>query len=223
MFQGFFRRGVSRFFFLASRFQQIIHRGPLFNLNSLTPSLKAHPALRSCVHTCPIRCTSKDTVNKVKSAVIAGSPETGAEVDAQVSDKKPGAIIPDLSTSLVFNGVPFDDIPIANIKATWNNTHIIVVDPTNVRKYISKATCGSEGFKNAKKGTSVAAQTAAIAAATRAAEKGVKMVRVMVKGIGPGRQASIKGLQMGGLEIISITDNTPVPHNGCRPRKARRL
>ncbi|XP_051004706.1 28S ribosomal protein S11, mitochondrial [Acomys russatus] len=115
----------------------------------------------------------------------------------------------------------FEDVPIAHIKATYNNTQIQVVSATNTS--LARASCGTEGFRNAKKGTGIAAQTAGIAAAAKATGKGVTHIRVVVKGMGPGRWSAIKGLTMGGLEVISITDNTPVPHNGCRPRKARRL
>lgn len=101
------------------------------------------------------------------------------------------------------------------------STHIQVVTFDNTS--LAHTSCGTEGFQNAKKGTAIAAQTAAMAAAVKARGKGVLHVRVMVKGLGPGRKAAIKGLTMGGLEVISITDNTPVPHNGCRPRKARRM
>uniref|UniRef100_A0A8B9QVX5 Mitochondrial ribosomal protein S11 n=1 Tax=Anas platyrhynchos TaxID=8839 RepID=A0A8B9QVX5_ANAPL len=104
---------------------------------------------------------------------------------------------------------------------SFRSTHIQVVGFDN--RPFARTSCGTEGFQNAKKGTAIAAQTAGIAAATKARGKGVLHVRVMVKGLGPGRKAAIKGLTMGGLEIISITDNTPIPHNGCRPRKARRM
>ncbi|XP_064014167.1 small ribosomal subunit protein uS11m [Pogoniulus pusillus] len=123
--------------------------------------------------------------------------------------------------SMRWNGKTYEEIPIAHIKATYNNTHIQVVSFDN--RPFARTSCGTEGFQNAKKATAIAAQTAAIAAATKARGKGVLHVRVMVKGLGPGRKAAIKGLTMGGLEVISITDNTPVPHNGCRPRKARRM
>ncbi|KAM5176932.1 small ribosomal subunit protein uS11m isoform 2-T2 [Callospermophilus lateralis] len=101
------------------------------------------------------------------------------------------------------------------------STQIQVVSATH--QPLAFASCGTEGFRNAKKGTGIAAQTAGIAAAAKATGKGVTHIRVVVKGLGPGRWSAIKGLTMGGLEVISITDNTPVPHNGCRPRKARRL
>ncbi|KAF2986828.1 hypothetical protein EK904_008643, partial [Melospiza melodia maxima] len=123
--------------------------------------------------------------------------------------------------SMRWDGKVYEEVPIAHIKATYNNTHIQVVSFDN--QPFSRTSCGTEGFQNAKKGTAIAAQTAAMAAAVKARGKGVLHVRVMVKGLGPGRKAAIKGLTMGGLEIISITDNSPVPHNGCRPRKARRV
>ncbi|KAJ7409405.1 28S ribosomal protein S11, mitochondrial [Willisornis vidua] len=102
-------------------------------------------------------------------------------------------------SSMRWDGKVYEEIPIAHIKATYNNTHVQVVSFDN--QPFAHTSCGTEGFQNAKKGTAIAAQTAAMAAAV----------------------AAIKGLTMGGLEVISITDNTPVPHNGCRPRKARRM
>ncbi|XP_077119568.1 small ribosomal subunit protein uS11m isoform X3 [Ranitomeya variabilis] len=111
--------------------------------------------------------------------------------------------------------------PISDRSSKELGTHIQVMQPDN--KYITRTSCGTEGFRNAKKSSSVAAQTAGLSAATKAVDKGVLHVRVIVKGMGPGRAHAIKGLTMGGLEVISITDNTPIPHNGCRPRKARRL
>ncbi|XP_078539303.1 small ribosomal subunit protein uS11m isoform X2 [Lissotriton helveticus] len=129
--------------------------------------------------------------------------------------------MPGENSSLRWGGKKFEEIPIAHIKATYNNTHIQLTSPEN--EPLARTSCGTEGFKNAKKSTAIAAQTAAISAASKATGKGVCHVRVVVKGLGPGRMAAIKGLTMGGLEVISITDNTPIPHNGCRPRKARRM
>ncbi|XP_005381635.1 PREDICTED: 28S ribosomal protein S11, mitochondrial [Chinchilla lanigera] len=129
--------------------------------------------------------------------------------------------VPGEESSLQWAGKKFEEIPIAHIKATYNNTQIQVVSSTSVP--LARTSCGTEGFRNAKKGTGIAAQTAGIAAAAKATVKGVTHIRVVVKGLGPGRWSAIKGLTMGGLEVISITDNTPHPHNGCRPRKARRL
>ncbi|XP_075886603.1 small ribosomal subunit protein uS11m [Nelusetta ayraudi] len=128
--------------------------------------------------------------------------------------------LPGQDTPLRWEGKKFEELPIAHIKATYNNTHIQLTD--SVGQSMVRTSCGTEGFKNIKKSTPVAAQTAGISAAAKAKAKGVTFVRVVVKGLGPGRQSAIKGLTMGGLEVVSITDDTPVPHNGCRPRKARR-
>ncbi|XP_069812774.1 small ribosomal subunit protein uS11m [Dendropsophus ebraccatus] len=156
-------------------------------------------------------------------------------VNAQLTQSSTGSAISDQSSkdlglfppmpgeqsALRWRGLKYEDVPIVHIKATYNNTHIQVTHPDN--RFITRTSCGTEGFRNAKKSSSVAAQTAGISAATKAVDKGVLHVRVVVKGMGPGRPHAIKGLTMGGLDVISITDNTPVPHNGCRPRKARRL
>ncbi|XP_029354450.1 small ribosomal subunit protein uS11m isoform X1 [Echeneis naucrates] len=129
--------------------------------------------------------------------------------------------LPGQDSPLRWGGKKFDELPILYIKATYNNTHIQLTD--SVGQSLVRTSCGTEGFKNIKKSTPVAAQTAGISAAAKATAKGVTFVRVVVKGLGPGRLSAIKGLTMGGLEVVSITDNTPVPHNGCRPRKARRM
>ncbi|XP_055756043.1 28S ribosomal protein S11, mitochondrial isoform X2 [Salvelinus fontinalis] len=102
-----------------------------------------------------------------------------------------------------------------------SSTHVQVTDSEG--QFMVRTSCGTEGFKNVKKSTPIAAQTAGISAAAKATVVGVTFVRVLVKGLGPGRLSAIKGLTMGGLKVVSITDNTPVPHNGCRPRKARRI
>ncbi|XP_042339995.1 28S ribosomal protein S11, mitochondrial [Plectropomus leopardus] len=128
--------------------------------------------------------------------------------------------LPGEDSPLRWSGKKFEELPIAHIKATYNNTHIQLTESTG--QSLVRTSCGTEGFRNIKRSTPVAAQTAGISAATKAKVKGVTFVRVVVKGIGPGRLPAIKGLTMGGLEVVSITDNTPVPHNGCRPRKARR-
>ncbi|XP_072166654.1 small ribosomal subunit protein uS11m-like isoform X1 [Diadema setosum] len=166
--------------------------------------------------------TSTTETLGVSTATDDAGEDTRAEEEAFENSFDPKFhISPSSTESLVFNGIPYDRLPIVYIKATYNNTHISVADYKGIT--VGNTSCGTEGFKNAKKGTAIAAQTAAIAAATKALDKNMTTVRVIVKGIGPGRQSSIKGLQMGGLDVVSITDNTPVPHNGCRPRKARRL
>jgi small subunit ribosomal protein S11 len=109
----------------------------------------------------------------------------------------------------------------AHINATFNNTIITVTDPKG--NAITWASAGTVGFKGSRKSTPYAAQMAAAAVARQASENGMREVDVFVKGPGPGREAAIRSLQQGGLRVSSITDVTPIPHNGCRPRKKRRV
>lgn len=110
---------------------------------------------------------------------------------------------------------------VAHIKATFNNTIINITDPEG--NTIAWASAGTSGFKGSRKSTPFAAQTAAESAAKQAAENGVRKVDVRVKGPGSGRETAIRTLQANGLEVGSIKDVTPVPHNGCRPKKKRRV
>ena len=110
---------------------------------------------------------------------------------------------------------------VAHIKATFNNTVISITD--NEGNALSWASGGTVGFKGARKSTPFAAQLAAENAAKKAMENGVKSIEVMVKGPGSGREAAIRSLQSAGLEITIIKDVTPIPHNGCRPKKRRRV
>ncbi|MEY3407324.1 MAG: ribosomal protein [Actinomycetota bacterium] len=109
----------------------------------------------------------------------------------------------------------------AFIKSTFNNTIVSITDPTGA--VISWSSAGQVGFKGSRKSTPYAAQMAAEAAARRAMEHGMKRVDVLVKGPGSGRETAIRSLQAAGLEVGSISDVTPVPHNGCRPPKRRRV
>ncbi|MCQ9369196.1 30S ribosomal protein S11 [Brevibacterium sp. 50QC2O2] len=108
----------------------------------------------------------------------------------------------------------------AHIKSTFNNTIVSITDSTGA--VISWASSGEVGFKGSRKSTPYAAQMAAESAARRAQEHGLKKVDVFVKGPGSGRETAIRSLQATGLELGTIQDVTPVPHNGCRPPKRRR-
>lgn len=110
---------------------------------------------------------------------------------------------------------------IAHITSTFNNTIVTISDTKG--DVISWASSGSSGFKGAKKGTPFAAQTAADSAARRAIDQGMRQLEVMVSGPGAGRETAIRALQASGLEITLIRDVTPIPHNGCRPPKRRRV
>jgi len=109
----------------------------------------------------------------------------------------------------------------AHIQSTFNNTIVTLSDVQG--NVIAWSSAGSLGFKGSKKATPFAAQLAGETAAKSAMEHGLKVVQVFVKGPGSGREAAIRSLQAAGLEITSIADVTPIPHNGCRPPKRRRV
>jgi small subunit ribosomal protein S11 len=109
----------------------------------------------------------------------------------------------------------------AHIQATFNNTIVTITDQKGAT--VSWASAGSLGFKGSRKGTLYAAQLTADAAARKATESGMRQVDVFIKGPGSGRESAIRALQAAGLEISMIKDVTPVPHNGCRPPKRRRI
>ncbi len=110
---------------------------------------------------------------------------------------------------------------VAHIKSTFNNTIVTITDPAGA--VIAWSSSGQVGFKGSRKSTPYAAQMAAEAAARRAQEHGMRKVDVLVKGPGSGRETAIRSLQAAGLEVGSIADVTPAPHNGCRPPKRRRV
>ncbi|HZU12030.1 MAG TPA: 30S ribosomal protein S11 [Chloroflexota bacterium] len=109
----------------------------------------------------------------------------------------------------------------AHIYATFNNTIVTITDLNG--NPIAWGSAGASGFKGSRKSTPYAAQMSSEGAARRAAEHGMQTVDVFVKGPGPGRESAIRALQQAGLNVLSITDVTPVPHNGTRPRKRRRV
>ncbi len=110
---------------------------------------------------------------------------------------------------------------VAHIHATFNNTIVTITDMEG--KVLAWSSAGQHGFKGSRKGTPFAAQTAANGAALAAKEHGVRSLEVRVKGPGGGRESSVRALQAAGMEIKSIKDVTPIPHNGCRPPKRRRI
>ena len=109
----------------------------------------------------------------------------------------------------------------AYIQSTFNNTLVTLTDPKG--NVLSWASAGGTGFKGSRKGTAFAAQRAAEEATKRAIEYGMRQIEVYVRGPGTGREAAIRSLQSSGLTITRITDVTPIPHNGCRPPKRRRV
>ena len=110
---------------------------------------------------------------------------------------------------------------VVHIQASFNNTHIAITDPDG--KVICWASSGSMGFKGSRKGTPFAAQQAAARAVLATRDHGMRTVEVRVKGPGSGRESAMRALATAGLEVRTIKDATPIPHNGCRPPKRRRV
>jgi len=113
------------------------------------------------------------------------------------------------------------NVGVAHIQATFNNTMVSITDPNG--NVVAWASAGSLGFKGSRKGTPYAAQMAGESAAKKAIDVGMKQLDVFVKGPGAGRESAIRALQIAGLEVNLIKDVTPVPHNGCKPPKRRRV
>ncbi|XP_072889315.1 small ribosomal subunit protein uS11m isoform X1 [Hemitrygon akajei] len=183
------------------------------------------PRTGGCSHVCSLEAQCRylqTSLQRQQEATEKGKASTELTQSRQsAADYSILPPMPGQESSLHWEGKKYEDLHIVHVKATFNNTHIQVT--THDGQSMVRTSCGTEGFKNAKKGTPIAAQTAGISAAAKAIDRGINFVRVMVKGLGPGRMSAIKGLSMGGLQVVSITDNTPIPHNGCRPRKARRM
>lgn len=112
-------------------------------------------------------------------------------------------------------------VGVVHIQATFNNTIVTITDPMG--NVISWSSCGALGFRGSRKGTPFAAQQASLTAANKAKEFGLRTVDVRVSGPGGGRESAIRALGSAGLEVRSIKDTTPIPHNGCRPPKRRRV
>ena len=110
---------------------------------------------------------------------------------------------------------------VVHILATFNNTLVTISDRSGM--VIASSSAGACGFRGARKGTPFAAQTAAEAASSTAMEQGLRKVEVLIRGQGSGRETSVRALEVLGLDIVSVKDITPVPHNGCRPPKKRRV
>jgi small subunit ribosomal protein S11 len=108
-----------------------------------------------------------------------------------------------------------------HVQASFNNTIVTITDP--VGNVLSWSSAGSLGYRGSRKGTPYAAQQASVTAATKAKESGLRVVEVHVSGPGAGRESAVRALSTAGIEVRSIKDKTPIPHNGCRPPKKRRV
>ncbi|HKQ97724.1 MAG TPA: 30S ribosomal protein S11 [Candidatus Polarisedimenticolia bacterium] len=147
-----------------------------------------------------------------KAPKAAKAPREAAPAEGEAKEKKGGAKKKDRKN------VPF---AICHVHASFNNTVITITDQTGA--VLSWSSAGCVGFKGSRKGTPFAAQLAAQAAGNAAREHGVKQLEVRVKGPGAGRESSVRALQSIGMEVKTIKDVTPIPHNGCRAPKRRRV
>jgi small subunit ribosomal protein S11 len=141
-------------------------------------------------------------------------PKADAKADEKAPAKAGGAKKSKKEKRHVVQGV-------AHIHASFNNTHVTITDTEG--NVVTWSSAGTLGFKGSRKGTPFAAQQAAAAAASAAKESGLRSLDIRVKGPGSGRESAIRALQAAGVEIKSIKDVTPIPHNGCRPPKRRRV
>ncbi|XP_055902734.1 30S ribosomal protein S11 [Eupeodes corollae] len=175
------------------------------------------------IHSTALLCKVEDRKEMLASMPTRDEGTVGERsIDIDTLMSKKDKFFPDASTaSQLFNGIPFNELPVCNVRVSKNNTIISFTDYKGVIRLIRS--CGIEGFKNTRKGTNIAAQATAITIGSKAVELGWKTIRVKVRGLGPGRMSAIKGLQMSGLNIVSITDNTFVSWSPPRPPKQRKL
>jgi small subunit ribosomal protein S11 len=158
-----------------------------------------------------------DENKETKAAEGAGTPTPGATPSAPAAGAAAGAA-PAPRRRRTRRSVPEG---VAHVHATFNNTIVTITDPQGL--VVAWSSAGAVGFKGSRKGTPFAAQMAAEAAARKVGDYGMRAVIVYIKGPGGGRESAVRALQATGLNVISIKDVTPIPHNGCRPPKRRRV
>ena len=180
------------------------------------PKKEGKPAAEGAAKGAPAAGAAPAAAGVIDPAKLAEAPVVAAPTAAELLGEDPNAkkVIKAKHAKNVVAGV-------ANILATFNNTQVTITD--NQGNLIGWSSAGRVGFKGSRKSTAYAAQQVAQDAARQAMAHGMKEVEIRVKGPGSGRESAIRALQAIGLEISAIKDVTPVPHNGCRPRKKRRV
>ena len=180
----------------------------------------------------PAKAADETKAKKAPAAPVAGAPAAVAEAPKPAEGAGPVAgsaptaaelLADDMAGKKIVKakGAKNISVGIANILATFNNTQVTITDMQG--NLLGWSSAGRVGFKGSRKSTAYAAQQVAQDAARQAMSHGMKEVEIRVKGPGSGRESAIRALQAIGLEITTIKDVTPVPHNGCRPRKKRRV
>ena len=162
---------------------------------------------KACLHSSVIRLKEGDRRSLLRGLPKPDDGSQGERAEVGPYDKICEFPTPDTPNRL-FDEIPYKDLPIIHIKTTKNNTIFSLCRSDG--NFILCRTCGMEGFKNCRKGTNVAAQATALSFSQKITRLGHKTVRICIRGLGPGRVSSIKGLQMGGINIVSITDTTPI-------------
>ncbi|XP_076298658.1 mitochondrial ribosomal protein S11 [Lasioglossum baleicum] len=184
-----------------------------------------YPSLTNtrCMHLTSVKLKEIRMVNmKVRVKDTNKLSQLEGESSSIAIDFSGNTMFPDETTpEKEFSGMLYKHLPIINVKATPNNTIMTITDHTGL--VLGIHTAGIEGFRNARKGTNIAGQQTANTFGLRIVEKGIKTVRLRIQGIGPGRAAAIKGFELAGVEIVSITDDTRVSWCPPRPRKPRRI
>lgn len=181
------------------------------------PAVKTSKTIKKPAEESKTPAQATDAAAGTKADAIAGDSRRAASLDAAApteGDAKTVKIKKSKSKRTVTEGRAY-------VQSSFNNTIVTITDLSG--NVIAWSSAGSNGFKGAKKATPYAAQISAEAAINKALLFGVEKLNVFVKGVGAGREQAIRGLHSSGINIESITDQTPVPHNGCRPRKARRV
>ncbi|XP_076653330.1 mitochondrial ribosomal protein S11 [Halictus rubicundus] len=197
-------------------------RTKISSVDSMSRILYPNLTNTRCMHLTSVDLKEIRLVN-MKVRVKDTSKLDSLEGERSVSiDFSGNTMFPDATTpEKVYDGLLYKHLPIINVKATPNNTIMTITDHTGL--VLGTHSAGIEGFKNARKGTNIAGQQAANTFGLRIMEKGIKTIRLRIQGIGAGRAAAIKGLQLAGVEIVSITDDTRVSWCPPRPRKQRRI
>ncbi|KAG4078978.1 hypothetical protein HA402_001633 [Bradysia odoriphaga] len=195
----------------------------ILSISSLLNVLKTNISLRTITSSSVLEGKKNDMkrlVSQLPKRDEGTAGEKSTLVDSLFEQKV--NVFPDANTNTaIFHGQMFNDIPIIHVRVSKNNTIMTFSDAKGITQ-LSRS-CGIDGFKNCRKGTNIAAQTTASIISQKVVERGIKTIRVTVRGLGAGRLSALKGIQLSGLNVVSVTDTTPVSWHPPRPRKARRL
>ncbi|CAG0885017.1 unnamed protein product [Cyprideis torosa] len=205
--------------------RSLLMGGPLVEKTSTVLVLSSS----RCVHSTRVLWKMDEKVRDDRREMMKTMPKpdegTPGETSLDMGFLRKADLFPDEDTpNQMFGGMLFKDIHIVDVRCSKNNTLMSCHTAGKSRDKVAYNSCSKEGFKNCRKATNVAAQATGISFARMLLEKGVRYIRVRIQGLGPGRVACLKGMQMGGLEVVAIMDVTPIQWTiATRPKKQRRL